>query len=112
VTRRLLLVATSLALCLAGCRSPRIDVTVENHSGAPIELLEVSYPSASFGVGRLDTDAVYKYRIQIRGSGPIHVQYNEPATHIQRQITGPTVEENQSSSLRIQLLPGGRANFR
>jgi hypothetical protein len=111
VTRRLLLAATSLAICLAGCRSPRIDVTVENRTGAPIELLEVAYPSASFGADRLGSDATYHYRIKIRGSGQIHVQYNEPTTHLQRQITGPTVEENQAGVLRIQLQPGGRASF-
>ncbi|MDR3741306.1 MAG: hypothetical protein P4L40_19980 [Terracidiphilus sp.] len=112
MTRNLILAVTALAVCITGCRSPRIDVTIENHTGAPVELLEVAYPSASFGVGRLDTDAVYRYRIQIRGSGSIHLQYNEPVMHLQRQISGPTLTENQSGALRIQLRPGGRADFR
>lgn len=109
--RRIVLLALAVA-CLAGCRSPRIAVTVENRTGAAVELLEVDYPSASFGVDRLAAEASYNYRIQIRGSGPVRVQYMDPATHRQFQIAGPTLQERQAGGLQIVLLPGGKADFR
>ena len=52
ITLRLMAIAAVLALSLTGCHSSHIDATVENRTGAPIELLEVDYPSASFGADR------------------------------------------------------------
>jgi hypothetical protein len=94
----------------AGCHSYHVDTTVENRTGAPIQLLEVDYPSASFGADKLDAGAVFHYRIQLRGSGPLKVQYAAPESH-QVQIDGPTVAERQEGTLQIILLPGGKAEF-
>ena len=97
-------------LSLAGCHSYHIETTVENRTGAPIQLLEVDYPTASFGADKLETGAVYHYRIQLRGSGPLKVQYSAADGH-QAQIDGPTVAERQEGGLQIVLLPGGKAEF-
>ena len=49
-----LYVATLLsAFFFSACHSYHIDATIENRTGAPIQLLEVDYPSASFGVDSL-----------------------------------------------------------
>jgi hypothetical protein len=101
----------AISAILTCCRSPRVDVTVENRTGAAIELLEVDYPSASFGADRLASGAVYRYRIQIRGAGPVRVQYTDPLTQQPRQATGPDLQERQSGALEIKLLPAGRAEF-
>jgi hypothetical protein len=94
-----------------GCHSYHIDATVENRTGAAIDLLEVDYPSASFGADRLAADADYHHRIQVRGSGPVKVQYSDSSNHQTRQITGPELFERQEGRLEIVLLPGGRAEF-
>ncbi len=94
-----------------GCHSYHIDATVENRTGAAIDLLEVDYPSASFGADRLAADADYRYRFQVRGSGPIKVQYSDSSSHQQRQMTGPELFERQEGRLEIVLLPGGKAEF-
>lgn len=96
---------------LCGCHSYRIEATVENRTGAPIELLEVDYPSASFGTDTLANGAAYRYRFQVRGDGPVKLQYTDSTTHQQRQITGPQIFERQEGSLEIVLLPGGKAEF-
>jgi hypothetical protein len=83
---------------------------VENRTGGAIQLLEVDYPSASFGSDRLVEDGVYHYRIQLRGDGPLKVQYTA-ADGKQVQVTGPNLVERQEGSLRIVLLPGGKAEF-
>ena len=97
---------------LSGCHSSHIDVTVENRTGAPIELLEVDYPSASFGDDTLAAGADFHYRIQVRLSGPVKVQYTESnTTHQVRQITGPNIYERQEGRFTIVLLPAGKAEF-
>jgi hypothetical protein len=103
------------ALMLApGCHSYHVETTIENRTGAPIQLLEVDYPSASFGADSLAADAVFHYRIQLRGSGPIKVLYTvTSAGRAQHavQIEGPALTERQEGRLQIVLLPGGKAEF-
>jgi hypothetical protein len=105
---------SAIALCTlpaaTGCHSYHVDATVENRTGAPVQLLEVDYPSASFGANSLAAGAVFHYRIQLRGTGPLKVQYTGSDGH-QAQIDGPTVAERQEGALQIVLLPGGKAEF-
>jgi hypothetical protein len=98
------------AWALAACHSYHIEATIENHTGGPITLLEVDYPSASFGVGSLAAEGVYHYRLQARDSGPIKVQYTDAKNH-QVQITGPNLFERQEGRVEIVLLPDGKAEF-
>lgn len=104
-------IAFAIAASLCACRSPRIDVTVENRTGSAIELLEVDYPSASFGADRLPAGADYRYRFQVRGSGPIRVQYTDPVSRQLRQASGPDLHEQQAGAIEILLLPAGRTEF-
>jgi hypothetical protein len=101
-------------LMVAGCHSYHIETTVENRTGAAIQLLEVDYPSASFGADSLAADAILHYRIQLRGSGQIKVQYTTgggaQAQH-QEQMTGPELAERQEGRLQIVLLPQGKVEF-
>jgi hypothetical protein len=94
-----------------GCHSYHIDATVENRTGAAITLLEVDYPSASFGADSLAAGADFHYRFQVRGSGPVKAQYTEEPSHATRQFSGPTLYERQEGRLEIVLLPGGKAEF-
>ena len=100
-----------MASVLCACHSYRINVTVENHTGAAIELLEVDYPSASFGLDKMAANADYGYGFQVRGSGPVKVQYTEAASQKIRQMTGPEIFERQEGQLEIVLLPDGKAEF-
>ena len=58
----------AVMVVLAGCHSFHIDVAVENRTGAPVRLLEVDYPNASFGADSVAAGATYHYRIQVQGS--------------------------------------------
>ena len=98
------------AALLTACHSPHIDVTVQNRTGTPIRLLEVDYPSASFGSDVLANGATMRYRIQVQGTGPLKVQYNSGDGR-QAQIDGPSLAERQEGTLEIDLLPGARAEF-
>jgi hypothetical protein len=105
---------SAIAICAlptaTGCHSYHVDATVENRTGAPIQLLEVDYPSASFGADSLAAGAVFHYRIQLRGTGPLKIQYTGKDRR-QAMIDGPTVAERQEGALQIVLLPGGKAEF-
>lgn len=105
--------AAFLLLCcvsLSACHSYHIDATIKNNTGAAISLLEVDYPSASFGVDALAANSEYHYRFQTRDSGPLKVQYTG-ANGRQIQITGPTLYEKQEGRIEIDLLPNGKAEF-
>ncbi len=104
-----LILYSTLILC-AGCHSYHIEATVQNHTGQPITLLEVAYPSASFGANSLATNASFHYRFQVRGNGPLSVQYTAGNGH-QVQINGPQFYERQQGALDIVLLPDGKAEF-
>jgi hypothetical protein len=93
-----------------GCHSYHIDVTVENRTGEAIQLLEVDYPSASFGANSLAAGAVYSYRIQVRGNGPLKIGYTG-SNELQVQMAGPSLAERQEGLLEIVLLPDGKAEF-
>jgi hypothetical protein len=110
-SRRILAAACLVVtVLLAGCHSYRIEATVENHTGGAITQLEVDYPSASFGANSLAADAVFHYRFQVRGTGPVTVQYTASDGR-QVQLTGPTLNEKQEGRLDIVLPPGGKAAF-
>ena len=103
--------AAAAALMLAfGCKSPHVDVTVVNRTGDEVRLLEVDYPSASFGADKLAAGATLRYRVALQGRSVLKVQYTTPGK-TQRQATGPAVTEGQSGRLEIDLLPDGKAEF-
>jgi hypothetical protein len=107
------LLASLLSSCLLGasaCHSYHIDTTIENRSGTPVQLLEVDYPSASFGVDSLANGATFHYRFQVRGNGPLKLSFTT-ADGKQVQITGPALAERQQGQLEIVLLPGANADF-
>ncbi len=95
---------------LTACHSSHIDVTVQNRTGAAIRLLEVDYPSASFGTDTLSDGATLHYRIQVQGKGQLKVQYTG-GNGTPAQITGPELTQSQEGALSIVLLPAGKAEF-
>ncbi|MGB8029439.1 MAG: hypothetical protein WCF30_07210 [Terracidiphilus sp.] len=97
-------------MAASACHSYHIDATIENRTGGDIQLLEVDYPSASFGADRIASGAVYHYRFQISGSGSLKIIYTGPGGR-QVQIAGPTLVERQQGQLKIILLPAGKAQF-
>jgi hypothetical protein len=110
IQARVCVLAAAALIATAGCHSYHVDATVENRTGATVHLLEVDYPSASFGANTLAAGAVFHYRVQLRGIGPLKVQYTTGDGR-QAQVDGPSVAERQEGALQIVLLPGGKAEF-
>jgi hypothetical protein len=89
-------------LTTAGCHSAYIEATVKNATGGPVSLVEVDYPSASFGRETLADGAVYHYRFKILGDGATKVLWTD-AAHIERNNNGPTLHEGDEGRLVITL---------
>jgi hypothetical protein len=103
--------ALVLALGVTGCKSAHIDALVENHTGQAVTLVEVDYPSASFGIDSLAAGANYPYRIQVRLSGNMTVEYTESQSLKIRKVTGPELKEGEQGHITIVLLPDGKVQF-
>ncbi len=104
------LAAIAGLLSVSGCHSFHVETTVANRTGSAVRLLEIDYPSASFGADGLAAGATMHYRIQVRGEGRLKVQYTAGDGHVQH-IDGPMLAERQEGSLEIVLLPGGKGDF-
>jgi hypothetical protein len=97
-------------LSATGCKSFWVDARIENRSGEPIHELEVDYPSASFGTNTLAPGATMQYRFQIRGSGPLQVQYTTAGGKAAR-AQGLNLKEHQQGQVIIRLLPQDKVDF-
>ena len=85
---------------LGGCRSAFVSATITNHSQGPITLVEVDYPSASFGVGSVTPETPFHYRFKIQGSGQVKLQFTDEQGK-QHSVTGPELQEGEMGSLQI-----------
>lgn len=88
------------ALC--GCKSAMVEATVHNGTRQTIDLIEVDYPSASFGVQALAPGGDFHYRFKIIGSGPLSVTYTDNV-HATHTVKGPELTEGESGPLGITL---------
>jgi hypothetical protein len=93
----------------SGCKSAYVEADVVNETGSPVTLVEVDYPSASFGVEQLAAGAVYHYRFKVLGSGPTTVIWTDAARK-QHTVTGPALHEGAAGMLRVTL-GGGTAQW-
>ncbi len=103
---RTLALALGLASAVSGCHSASIEATLVNASGAPVSLIQVDYPSASFGVQTLAPGQRFAYRFKVQGAGPIKLTYTDAAQHA-HHVDGPVLREGSDGSLQIVLSPDG-----
>ena len=94
----------SIILPFTGCKAPAVEATVSNRTAAPITLIEVDYPSASFGTQNLAPGADYHYRFSVIGSGPMKLLYTDTARK-DHTSPGPTLAEGATGPLQITITP-------
>jgi hypothetical protein len=93
-------------LAITGCHSPSIDATLVNATSQPLTLIQVDYPSASFGLQTLQPGQNFHYRFTVQGSGPIKLDYTDVARR-DHKATGPDLREGNDGPLRIVLAADG-----
>jgi hypothetical protein len=105
---RPLMALALVTIAFTGCRSPYVVTTVSNHSTQSIALLEVDYPSASFGTENLAPGAEFHYRFKVIGSGNMKLLYTDSAHH-DHKSDGPFVKEGAEGALTIVISDNGVA---
>ena len=103
---RIAALALLTIIATTGCHSPYVAATVSNHSTQPIELLEVDYPSASFGTQNLAPGADFHYRFKVLGTGAMKLLYTDSA-HQDHKSDGPFLKEGAEGSLTIVIADTG-----
>jgi len=89
----------------AGCASKYVEAVVKNESGGSVSLVEVDYPSASFGTETLAAGAEYHYRFKILGSGGTKVNWTD-AKRKEHSVAGPELKEGEAGRVTITLRDG------
>jgi hypothetical protein len=93
-------------IATAGCRSPYVATTVSNRTSQSIALVEVDYPSASFGTQNLAPGADFHYRFKVLGSGNMKLLYTDSA-HQEHKSDGPFLKEGAEGPLAIVIADTG-----
>jgi hypothetical protein len=101
-----ILALPALLLALTGCHSAYVEATVSNRTATPITLIEVAYPSASFGTQNLAPGADFHYRFKVLGSGGMKLLYTD-STHQDHKSDGPLLKEGAEGPLAIVITDTG-----
>lgn len=87
---------------VAGCRSRFVEATIDNRSSHALQLVEVDYPSASFGIGAIPAHSQYHYRFKVLGSGSVKLSFTDAAGK-PHTSSGPELDEGQEGSIQIAI---------
>jgi hypothetical protein len=95
----LLLIAAAMAF-LTGCHSAYVTATVSNHGSSSVSVVQVEYPSASFGTQTIAPGHDFKYRFKVLGSGSMKITYTD-STQAEHKFVGPQLKEGDEGSLSV-----------
>ena len=97
-----MVLALTLLLLPLGCHSAYVMAHVQNVSTHPISLIEVDYPSASFGKDVLQPSATYDYRFKVLGDGQTSVAWTDDhqSAHTSK---GPSLREGDEGVLDVKI---------
>ena len=99
-------VVLAALMATTGCHSRYVATTVSNRTSQPLALIEVDYPSASFGTQNLAPGADFHYRFKVLGSGSMKLLYTD-STHQDHKSDGPFLKEGAEGPLAIVITDTG-----
>ena len=91
-------------LTVAGCHSAYIEATISNRTAEPLSLVELDYPSASFGTQSLAPGQDFHYRFKVLGQGGTTLLWTDKS-HQDHKSSGPILHENDEGTLTIAITP-------
>lgn len=97
-----LLLAFVATVSMAGCHSAYMNATVSNHGQSAVSVVQVEYPSASFGTQTIAPGQDFKYRFKVLGTGLIKVTYTDSAQK-EHKFSGPSLKEGDEGALSVVL---------
>jgi len=98
--------ALAAVLSVSGCHSAFIAATISNRTVEPLSLIEVDYPSASFGTQTLAPGQDFHYRFKVLGDGATTILWTD-AEHHDHKSSGPALGEGDEGELNIIFGSGG-----
>jgi hypothetical protein len=87
---------------LAGCHSRFVETTIDNQSPTPLRLVEVDYPSASFGAEAIPANSIFNYHFKVQGSGKLKLEFTDAEGKV-HDVDGPQLSEGQEGHLTITI---------
>ena len=87
---------------VSGCHSAYVEADIKNATASPVKLVEVDYPSASFGKEVLAAGETYHYRFKILGNGDTRVLWTDATQH-EHSVKGPALREGQEGPLVVTI---------
>jgi hypothetical protein len=105
---RVLNIPVAMWICSAsiGCHSALISATVSNRRPTPVMLVELDYPSASFGIQKLAPGEDYHYRFKVIGTGPTTMLWSD-TTKGDQKSTGPILRDGDEGTLTVTFTGAG-----
>ena len=97
-------------LLLAGCHSRFVEATIDNQSSSPLRLVEVDYPSASFGAEAIPANSKFNYRFKIQGSGPLKLEFTDARGKV-HDFDGPMLSQGEEGHLTITIDPDEKVSW-
>jgi len=97
-------------ILLFGCHSSFVEVTIDNQSPTPLRLVEVDYPSASFGAEAIPANSKFNYRFKVQGSGPLKLEFTDAQGKL-HDTDGPQLREGQEGRLIITIDSAGNVSW-
>lgn len=101
-------VALAVLAGTGGCHSAFIETTLINRTDKTLRLVELDYPSASFGTQNLGPGAAFHYRFKVIGEGPLKLTWTDDVQK-EHNAEGPTLHEGQQGLLTVTIIPGQTA---
>jgi len=98
--------AATILLAALGCHSAYIETTIRNRTDQSVTLVELDYPSASFGTQEIAPGKEFHYRFKVLGTGNLKLIYTDPA-RAEHDIPGPELKEGDEGLLLITITPAG-----
>jgi hypothetical protein len=99
------LLLSLIAIATSGCHSAYVNATISNRSTSTISLVQVEYPSASFGTQSIAPGQDFKYRFKVLGSGLMKVTYTD-TSQVEHKFTGPSLQEGNEGALGVVVRDG------
>ena len=95
---------------LSGCRSAYVQTAIVNRTGGAVHVVEVDYPSASFGTQQIASNQTFNYRFKVQGSGPVQISYTGDHSD-SHTASGPTLNDGEQGTLTITLGANGSVTW-
>jgi hypothetical protein len=100
------LALSAILIAVTACRSAYVEAVITNRLPLAVTLIQVDYPSASFGRQNLASGESFKYRLKVLGSGTTRLSYTDQNQQEVKSV-GPELKEGDEGRVSISIERSG-----